>query len=114
MIGDLCFSVSHWALANYFFKIARNGPKIVKGEGEVQTYKCMFWSGIVPNVVFPILEGIFLAILNYELGTRENDEVSTSVEYVLNGATICVVVSQIFSGLVLIWSIWSIRGFLKS
>lgn len=55
-IGDLCFSEAQWMLAFFFFKIARNMPRVINGE-EMQDYKCVKWTGIFFNAIFPLAEG---------------------------------------------------------
>ena len=68
----------------------------------------------MPNVVVPILEGVFLTLANYEWIVEQQDKASKWVNVGLNFTTVGVGVSLVVSGLVLIWSIWSIRSFLKS
>lgn len=59
LVGDLCFSEAQWMLAFFFYKISRNMPRVINGE-EMQDYKCVKWTGIFFNAIFPLAEGGFL------------------------------------------------------
>jgi len=55
-IGFLFFGEAHWILACFYFKIAKNMPRVVNGDvHKVRSYNTMFWVGIFLNALFPFL-----------------------------------------------------------
>lgn len=59
MVGDLGFNISHWLFAWYQFKVAKNMPKVITGKGKTKSYRALYLIGLVPNILFPVCEGVF-------------------------------------------------------
>lgn len=58
-IGDMSSSLAYWQLAIYYLKIARNTPRIIAGHfDQVESFKTIFWVGIVLNTIFPLMEAV--------------------------------------------------------
>ena len=110
-LGDLLFSEAHWLLAFFYYKMARNMPRVVQGGERLETYKALLWIGIVLNAVFPIMEGTSWILFDVKLvkGTP------LWWLYKLLNASLCSVWTLwIISGTFLIWSVFKIRKFFMS
>ena len=107
-LGNLCFGVAHWILAIFYYRIAKNMPRVLDGnENEVQSYQTAFWVGLVFNLIFPIVESVTWVY-------QANAESYHRWDYwtyfgAFNGDIVCWIVS----GFVLICSIKSIKSYLK-
>jgi len=58
-LGDLCFNIAHWTLAMFYLKIAKNMPRVIRGE-EAKQYTFIYWAGMALNILGPIGEAVFL------------------------------------------------------
>ena len=61
-LGDLFFCVSHWMLAVYYFNLAKNMPVVISHRGQdnppIKDYKPLLRCGLIPNILFPVMEGV--------------------------------------------------------
>ena len=56
LLGNVFLSEGHWLLAFYYFKIAKNMPKIINGQPELtKSYVPLYWFGIAANALLPIV-----------------------------------------------------------
>jgi len=63
-VAVLFFNEAHWIFASYYFKIAKNMPRMIDGHlDQVKSYACLKWVGIYINALLPVIAGI----LNYAL-----------------------------------------------
>ena len=112
-VGFLCFYEGHWILAFYFFKIARNMPRVIdQSLGPVKSYKCLYWTGLALNAIFPITQGVFWMIWykEYYIDGATKQWVTAIGDVTFFGMGVFLIAS----GFVLVWAVLSIRSFLKS
>ena len=69
-LGDLTFDEAHWILAFFYFKMAKNMPRVINSHqgnaiSEVKSYIVLYWAGIIFNAVFPLIQCVFLIIEAY-------------------------------------------------
>lgn len=116
IVQTLCFNVSHWELAWIYRKIAVDSPKILLDLPVDEEYerkqKKIYWYVMVLNVIFPILSGIYYAIYENELIINMN-VAPLGKTIIVNILVDIVGILQINSGVVLIWSVLSVRSFFK-
>jgi len=68
-LGELCFYSGYWVLAIYYCNLARNIPLVIsyRGEGKppIKDYKPLLVFGLIPNIIFPLMESIFASWNSY-------------------------------------------------
>lgn len=111
-IGDILSSEAHWILAVYYLKIAQNMPKIIAGQfDQVKTYKAIFWIGVVLNMLFPLMEAVGYFMADFEDWVNATGK--SDGFWIVNIAASGHGILWMSSGFVLVWSIFSIRNYLK-
>ena len=55
-IGDLLFSVSHWMIAVFYLKMAKNMPRVNEQVEAPKPYTLLKWAGIAINTILPLCE----------------------------------------------------------
>ena len=61
LVADLCFNEAHWILAFFYFKMAKNMPRVINEE-QIKSYKLLYWLGVAFNAVMPIFFATFTFI----------------------------------------------------
>ena len=110
-LGDLCFNIAHWILAMFYLRIAKNMPRVSRGE-RTKRYNKAFWAGLAFNAFGPILEAVFQNWHYYMLFRgHEIDKKFIVVDVIVSVSEVIVYSAQILSGTILIWSLIKIRKF---
>ena len=66
VIGFTCYNEAHWFLAFFYFKMAKNMPRVIREE-PTKSYKGLNWLGIAFNALIPIANGTFTIMLIDEI-----------------------------------------------
>ena len=103
-VGDFFFGEAHWLLAFNYFKIAKNQQRQMAGD-QVKDYKTMLVVGVIGKAVMPLAEIAFCMwrdLSDRNEGNPLAQNLYTLVKSLTEG-------TWIVSGIILIWSVNSIR-----
>jgi hypothetical protein len=81
---NLCFNEAHWILAVFYFKMAKNMPRVLANNpaDPVKPYTALNRIGIVLNAFFPLAQGISFVLacyFIYKKGEKQWVDVVSSV-----------------------------------
>ena len=97
-------------LAFYYYKIAKNMPRVLNPENEhdqPKDYKALYWIGIVLNALVPIYEAVnMFFLIYYPQPPKWALESSSAVVFAID-------LLETVSGTFLIWSVFKIKSFLN-
>ena len=115
---EIFTSFAYSTLAFYYHKLAVEMPDVVAGidieEKDTNRRRNVYFWIRVANIVFPVLEAISAAIfiLDYHYNKGQGYIPKFNWYYTSMAAMACVGLTQIFTGIVLIWSLSSIGKYL--
>ena len=67
------FCQSHWILAVFYFKIAKNMPAVIeRGKKAAKDYKTLYRIGLAANTILPILACVTWIGLAYSYYVKDN------------------------------------------
>ena len=66
--GWVCFNEAHWQLAFFYFKMAKNMPRVIAANDNdpPRDYPKTYWTGVVLNAILPIAWWTFFLVHCFE------------------------------------------------
>ena len=112
-VDYLTFSVAHFMLASKYSKMATNIPLLLEGKSEKPVTTCdriFYWTMLALNFLAGFCTGLFLLFFRMQTIWR-NQPALPWMPTCFNVAQECVMVLQIYSGIILVRSVYKIRRF---
>ena len=101
-------------LAFYYYKIAKNMPRVLDSQdelGQAKDYKVLYWTGVVLNALVPIFEGV-IDVVYYFITFDNPPPIPSWIRISATAIVFAVGLLETVSGIFLIWSVYKIKSYL--